>query len=326
MTHDKLNKLLLRQIKRKYGALENIPEEILPLLETVSKTYDQYERDGQLLERAMDLSSQELTEANAQLSSQTEELKRSNGDLKRFALVVSHDLKEPLRTINSFVQLLLRKDKDNLSKEGTEYANFILESVDRMAALLDGLMRYSVIGKNKVEFQAVPLNKTLESVQKNLHFKLSENQGTITYNNLPRINGNPEQIAQLFQNLIDNSLKFKNCLPPIIDIQSQPYHYNPDYYQITVIDNGIGIKEEFQDKIFEIFKRLHSTQDQYEGSGVGLAVCKRIVEQHNGKIWVNTNYKDGFSVSFTLPKADTSSSSSTNSSSNLNSSSIKNFA
>jgi len=311
MKHE-LNKLLLRQIKRKHDAVENIPEELLPLLETISKTYDQYERDGQLLERAMDLSSQELTEANARLSSQTEELKRSNGDLQRFAIVASHDLKEPLRTINSFVQLLLRKDKGNLSKEGNEYANFIIESVGRMAALLDGLMRYSVIGKNKVEFKPVPLNKILENVEKNLYFKLSENQGTIIYNNLPDINGNPEQISQLFQNLIDNSLKFKNCMPPIIDVQSQPYRHNLDYHKITITDNGIGIKEEFQDKIFEIFKRLHNTQDQYEGSGVGLAVCKRIVEQHNGKIWVNTDYTNGFSVSFTLPKVDTSASTSTN--------------
>jgi len=101
-------------------------------------------------------------------------------------------------------------------------------------------------------------------------------------------------------------------MPPIIDVQSQPYRHNLDYHKITITDNGIGIKEEFQDKIFEIFKRLHNTQDQYEGSGVGLAVCKRIVEQHNGKIWVNTDYTNGFSVSFTLPKVDTSASTSTN--------------
>ncbi len=316
MKYDKLNKLLLRQIKKKYGGVENIPEEMLPLLETISKTYDQYNRDTQLVERAMELSSQELTEANERLSTQTEELKRSNSDLQRFAVVVSHDLKEPLRTISSFVQLMLRKEQDNLSKDGIEYAGFIVESVNRMAALLDGLLRYSVIGKDKVEFKAIELNKALDNVKKNLHFKLHENQGTVVYEDLPNINGNPEQISQLFQNLIDNSLKFKNCTPPIIDIQSQPCNCNPDYHQITVTDNGIGVKEEFKDKIFEIFKRLHGTQDEYEGSGVGLAVCKRIVEQHNGRIWVNTDYTDGFSVSFTLPKAHT----------NTSASSMNNFA
>ena len=303
MKYDELNNLLRRQIKRKYGAIENIPDEMLPLLEIVSKTYDQYNRDGQLLERAMELSSQELTEANIRLSSQTEELKRSNSDLKRFAVVVSHDLKEPLRTISSFVQLMLRKEGDNLSEAGTEYAGFIVESVNRMADLLDGLMRYSVIGKEGKGFEVIKLNKVMDSVKKNLHFKISENQATLVYNNLPEINGNVGLISQLFQNLIDNSLKFKNCAPPVIDIQSEPYQADLSYHKITVTDNGIGIKEEFKDKIFDIFKRLHSAQDEYKGSGVGLAVCKRIVEQHNGKIWVNTGYTDGFSISFTLPKA-----------------------
>lgn len=305
MKYDELNKLLRRQIKRKYGTMESIPDEMLPLLETISKTYDQYDRDGQLLERAMDISSQELTETNARLSSQTEELKRSNSDLKRFAVVVSHDLKEPLRTISSFVQLMLKKEKDNLSEASGEYAGFIVESVKRMAALLDGLMRYSVIGKEDNDFEVVELNKVMDNVKKNLHFKIIENQGMVVYDNLPEINGNVGLISQLFQNLIDNSLKFKNCISPVIDIQSQPYRPDPDYHQITVADNGIGVKEEFKDKIFDIFKRLHSAQDEYEGSGVGLAVCKRIVEQHNGKIWVNTDYTDGFSLSFTLPKADT---------------------
>ena len=304
MKHNELNKLLLRQIKRKYGEVENIPDDMSSLLDTISKTYGQYERDGQLLERTMELSSQELTEANERLSSQTEELKRSNNDLQRFAVVVSHDLKEPLRTISSFVQLILKKEQSKFSDTSVEYAGFVVESVNRMAALLDGLMRYSVIGRNGVEFESIELDNVLDSVQKNLYFKLHDKQGTVVYKNLPNINGNREQICQLFQNLIDNSLKFKNCTPPVIAVHSEPYRHNPNYHQITVRDNGIGVKEEFKDKIFEIFKRLHSTEDQYEGSGVGLAVCKRIVEQHMGKIWVNTDYTGGFSVSFTLPKSD----------------------
>lgn len=303
MSDNQFNKLLTRQIKRKYGAVENIPKELEELLETVSKTYEQHYRDSRLLERAMNLSSQELTETNERLSSQTEELKRSNEDLQRFAVVVAHDLKEPLRTISSFLQLIMKREQGKFSEESLEYSQFVLDSVNRMAGLLDGLLRYSTIGKhNEVEFETVELSKTLKHVQENLLFKLNENQGKIQYNTLPTVKANPGQMTQLFQNLIDNSIKFQNGMPPVIEINHQPY--DKHYHQITVKDNGIGVEKEFADKIFLIFKRLHHAGAGYEGSGVGLSVCKKIVEHHNGKIWINTDYTDGFSVSFTLPVAE----------------------
>ncbi len=299
-TSDPLNKLLTRQIKRKYGSIENVPEEFHELLDTISKTYDQYDRDSQLLERAMNLSSQELTETNERLSSQTADLERSNKDLQQFAVVAAHDLKEPLRTITSFLQLILRKEQEKFSKESIEYAEFVIDSVNRMAALLDGLLRYSTIGKHhQVEFEAIALDHVLKNVEHNLLFKLNENQVKIHYEKLPVIKANSGQMTQLFQNLIDNSIKFQNGATPIIDISCEPYDRN--YHKITVKDNGIGVKEEFADKIFLIFKRLHHAGSGYEGSGVGLSVCKKIVEHHTGKIWVNPEYTDGFSVSFTLP-------------------------
>jgi len=303
MSERPLNKLLIRQIKRKYGAAENIPEELWELLETVSKTYDQHDRDRNLLERAMNLSSQELTEVNEQLLLQAKDMKRSNDDLKRFAVVVAHDLKEPLRTISSFLQLILRKEQDKFSQDSQEYAQFVLDSVNRMAGLLDGLLRYSTIGKHqKVEFEEVPLSKTLKHVEHNLLYKLNEHEGEVQYNELPTVKAHPGQMIQLFQNLIDNSIKFKNGAPPVVQISHQPY--DKYYHQITVQDNGIGVKEEFADKIFLIFKRLHHAGSGYEGSGVGLSVCKKIVEHHTGKIWMNTDYTGGFSVSFTLPIAE----------------------
>jgi len=297
------HKLLNRQIKKKYGSIENAPEELLQLFDTISKTYEQYDRDNQLLERTMNLSSQELTEANEQLSSQTKELERSNRDLQQFAVVAAHDLKEPLRTITSFLQLVLKNEQDKFSQDSIEYSEFIVDSVNRMAGLLDGLLRYSTIGKHhEVEFESVELNKVLKHVKQNLFFKLTEHQGKIQYDQLPIIKGNPGQMTQLFQNLVDNSIKFKNGAAPIIDISHEPY--NQYYHKITVQDNGIGVKEEFADRIFLIFKRLHHAGNGYEGSGVGLSVCKKIVEHHTGKIWVNTDYTDGFSVSFTLPLVD----------------------
>lgn len=302
-TPHQFHKLLQRQIKKKYGSIENIPEELLPLFDTISKTYKQHDRDSQLLERTMNLSSQELTETNERLSLQTQELERSNKDLQQFAVVVAHDLKEPLRTITSFLQLILRNDKDKFSQDSIEYSEFIINGVSRMADLLDGLLQYSTIGKHhEVQFEAVELNRVLKDVKQNLRFKLNEHQGKIQHGELPVIKGNLSQLTQLFQNLIDNSIKFKYIETPVISISHEPY--NRHYHKITVKDNGIGVKEEFVDKIFLIFKRLHHGGTAYKGSGVGLSVCKKIVEHHTGKIWVNTNYTDGFSVSFTLPFLD----------------------
>lgn len=297
------HKLLLRQIRRKHGDIEHIPPELLPLLETISKTYDQYDRDRNLLERSMDISSKELSEANEQLSQNTRALESSNQDLKRFAVVVAHDLKEPLRTITSFVQLIQKKEAANFSTESQEYCNFVVEGANRMAQLLDGLMKYSVINNpSEDEFKKISTQEVINNVRNNLYLKFKNNQADIiSKNELPAIKGNPSQILQLFQNLIDNSLKFKGHAPPSIAIDAVPF--NHQYHKFTIRDNGIGIKEEFKDKIFLIFKRLHHGGTSYEGTGVGLAVCKKIVEHHNGKIWVNTDYTDGFSLSFTLPKA-----------------------
>ncbi len=295
------NKLLLRQIKRKYGDLANIPPEMHELLNTISKTYDQHNRDQKLIERAMELSSQELTETNERLFHQADELERSNAELKQFAVIAAHDLKEPLRTIASFVQLIIRKEKEKLSSESEEYAGYVVQSVNRMADLLDGLLDYSVVGRQNIR-KNLCIKNIVNDVKHNLFLKLKENNASVTIlNPLPCIYGNSSMILQLFLNLIDNSIKFKKDNPPDIRISSSLY--NQHYYQFTLNDNGIGIKKEYAKKIFLIFERLHNSDSPYKGTGVGLAVCKKIVESHNGKMWVNTNYTDGFSISFTLPKA-----------------------
>lgn len=293
------NRLLLRQIQRKFGSVDELPPEMLDLIESISSSYDHFEKDRALIERSMDLSSQELIEAK-ELAGQAEELSRSNAELKQFAYVISHDLKEPLRSISSFVQLLQRKEGDKLSPESIEYIEYVVKGVHRMKRLLEDLMDYSLISERKsFEKKPLKLSKVVDSVCQNLFTTIESSNAVVSYNGLPEVVGNETQILQLFQNLIDNSIKFKSDEAPTIRIDYE--NLDEEHVKISVMDNGIGIEKQFKHKVFNLFHRLHK-QEEFRGTGLGLAICKKIVEFHGGEIWINEQYNDGLKIEFTLEK------------------------
>ncbi|MGB8492620.1 MAG: ATP-binding protein [Bacteroidales bacterium] len=226
-----------------------------------------------------------------------EDLVRSNRDLEQFAYVASHDLQEPLRMISSFTQLLSQQYKDKLDGNALEYIRYAVDGSKRMYDLINGLLAYSRIHTRGKSFQMVDLNIVFEKVMKNVELKINERNACINSENLPVVFADENQMIQLFQNLILNSMKFCEK-DPRIDISSQS---DNDRYILSFRDNGIGIEPEYSERIFQIFQRLH-TNDEYEGTGIGLAICKRIIERHGGTIWVESEHGKGSSFFFTIPK------------------------
>ena len=225
-------------------------------------------------------------------------LKLSNAELEQFAYIVSHDLQEPLRIISSFTKLLERDYKSELDDSADEYIYFIIDGVQRMQQLITDLLEYSRVKSSLAEHEHVDLEKILKKSLKNLQLSLEENNAQITYDPLPEVEVNPPMIGQVFQNLIANALKYRCNDHPKIHISCQDME---DEYVVSVKDNGIGISQENLERIFVIFQRLHS-RDEYEGTGIGLAITKKIIDQHGGRIWAESRIDVGSTFYFTLPK------------------------
>jgi len=227
-----------------------------------------------------------------------QELERSNQELEQFAYVASHDLREPLRMISSYIQLFENKYKDMLDKNGLDFIHYIVDGSKRMHELINALLEYSRVGKREKELKTVDCNEILETVKGNLEIIIEENDARIEYNNLPQVKGDHMQLVRLFQNLITNAIKFKDQDPPFITINAQERSKD---WLFSVSDNGIGIDEEHFKKVFLIFQRLH-IRNQYAGTGIGLAVCKKIIERHGGTIWVESEEQSkGSTFLFTIP-------------------------
>ncbi len=242
----------------------------------------------------------ERKEAEEKLKELVEELKRSNYELQQFTFITSHDLQEPLRSIASFSQLLEMRYKNKLDKDADEYINFVVDAAVRMKEMIQGLLDYSNVGTQKEKCESLNVEDILKQVLYNLNALIEENNVIITHDPLPVINGDSKQVVQLFHNLIENAIKFrKEDVPPKIHI-SASLDEEKDEYVFSVADNGIGLELQYSDKIFEIFKRLH-TIDEYRGTGIGLAICKRIVERHGGRIWVESELGKGATFYFTIP-------------------------
>ncbi|TFF99206.1 MAG: hypothetical protein EU541_05560 [Promethearchaeota archaeon] len=241
--------------------------------------------------------SEQISKTQSELEEALNELKRSNKDLQQFAYVASHDCKEPLRAIISFSELLKEEYSNVLDEEGREYIKFIEDGAMRMRYLINDLLHFSRVKTKAKKPQLVDINNVIKDIKKNLHNAIKENNATIIYEDMPTIMVDRTHILQLFQNLISNSIKFRREKPPEIKIG---FEKKEKYWEFYVKDNGIGIEEEYFDRIFDIFQRLH-TREEYEGSGIGLAICKRIIERFGGKIWVESEVGKGSTFFFTIP-------------------------
>jgi PAS domain S-box-containing protein len=240
----------------------------------------------------------ERLKAEEAMKQYAEHLKRSNEDLERFAYVSSHDLQEPLRTIVTFTQLLERKYVGRIDPEADEYIRYIVDAGRRMQDLIHDLLEYSRITSKAQELQPVRTEEVLAQALLSLNPIIKEESATITYDLLPVVQADPQQLRQVFQNLISNALKYRReDEPPRIRISAER---TGDMWQFNIQDNGLGIEPQYFDRIFVIFQRLH-TRDQYVGTGIGLAIVKRIVERQGGRIWVESEVDQGSTFHFTIP-------------------------
>lgn len=224
------------------------------------------------------------------------ELKRSNDELQRFAYVASHDLQEPLRTVASYVQLLERRYGDRFDADGREFMAFVIDGARRMQRMVDDLLTLSRVGSHGVELVPVPADEVLDRAIDDLKLALEESGATVTRGPLPVVRGDARQLEQLFANLIGNALKFAGPSAPRIEVGARREGAE---WVISVRDHGIGIEPQYFDRIFVIFQRLHG-RDEYPGTGIGLAICKKIVERHGGRIWVDSRPGEGATFHFTL--------------------------
>jgi PAS domain S-box-containing protein len=238
-----------------------------------------------------------LARVAAELEQRAVELERSNADLAQFAYVASHDLSEPLRMVSSYVQLLERRYGDQLDTDAHEFIDFAVDGVNRMQRLIDDLLTYSRVGTSEYELEPVDLGALVQDTLKGMRATVGESGAEVLCEGLPTVVGDPGQLRQLFQNLISNAIKFVEREPPRIEVSAVRDGRD---WRFSVADNGIGIDPSHAERIFEVFKRLHG-RDAYAGSGIGLSICKRIVERHNGRIWVEPNEGGGSRFCFTIP-------------------------
>jgi PAS domain S-box-containing protein len=236
--------------------------------------------------------------AEQQLNKRAEELAASNAELEQFAYVASHDLQEPLRMVSSFLQLLEKKYAENLDETANQYIQFAVDGSNRMKSLILDLLEYSRVNTSQEQRTAVDMSTIINQVLDTYSCKIVETNASVKVSLMPVARVNKMQMSQLFQNLIGNALKYNRSAQPAIEIG---YEEHADSHQFHVKDNGIGIDPKFYERIFIIFQRLH-TKNQFSGTGIGLAICKKIVEKHEGRIWVESVPGKGSTFYFTVKK------------------------
>ena len=285
---------------------------IPPLFLTIKQAAAALQRSKEELEAQIAERTLKLRDANAHLAVElderrraeqllahyAEDLKRSNSELEEFAYVASHDLQEPLRMVASFTQLLAKRYQGKLDQDANEFIDFAVDGATRMQQLIQALLAYSRVGTRGKHLKLTDCNVVLDLARTNLFKAIEESSAEVISGPLPTVPGDEVQLVQLFQNLIANALKFRGEPPPVIQITAQE---DDGAWRFAVRDNGIGIALAHQDRIFKIFQRLHRRSD-YAGTGIGLAICKKIVERHGGRLWVESEEGRGATFFFTIPK------------------------
>jgi len=240
---------------------------------------------------------QALARAALELSRRDEELARSNVELEQFAYVASHDLQEPLRTIANYTQLLGERYRGKLDEQADKYIAYSVDSAVRMQSLIHDLLEFARVGKVEIEHSATGCGAVVDEVLKNLQAVVKESGAVVNWSSLPVVMIDRGQLLQVFQNLIANAIKFHGADTPVIQIDSEKKEHE---WVLTISDNGIGVPIESWHDIFVIFRRLH-TRTEYAGNGIGLSICKKIIERHGGRIWIEAQARPGSCFKFTLP-------------------------
>ena len=288
--------LVFRDITERCAVEEELRRHREHLTELVEERTVQLSRANELL--ALEVG--ERKRAEERLRRMLQELERSNRDLEQFAYVASHDLQEPLRMVASYVQLLARRYQGKLDKDADEFMAFAVDGALRMQLLIDDLLLYSRVSRRTEPFEPVDCGALLDRVLRYLARPIEESGGAVTREALPTVAGDPSQLGQVFQNLVVNAIKFHGDEAPRVHVSAER---KGGEWQFCVRDNGIGIEPQYLDRIFVIFQRLHP-KDKYPGTGIGLAICKKIVEHHGGRIWVESTPGKGSAFYFTVPATD----------------------
>jgi len=239
----------------------------------------------------------ERKQAQEQLFKTLDELKRSNTELEQFAYIASHDLQEPLRAVAGMVQLLQKRYQNQLDERADEYINLAMDGATRMQTLINDLLAYSRVERRGNPMQSIDANKSLASAVRNLQVSIAEQGATVTNDDLPTLEADATQLTQLFQNLIGNAIKFHGEHPTLVHVSVEKLE---NAWHFSVRDNGIGIDPQYFERVFLVFQRLH-TRREYSGTGIGLSICKKIVERHGGRIWIDSQIGQGTTFHFTIP-------------------------
>jgi signal transduction histidine kinase len=253
------------------------------------------EGDEKILLALNDITEQQALEET--LRRRAQELEQSNEDLKQFAYAASHDLQEPLRMVSSYLQLLERRYRDDLDQTAQEFIDYAVDGANRMKALINGLLQYSRVGRKEGKFGQVSLDSVLSGILEDLDRRMEELDATVEQESLPSTYGNRDQLRRLLQNLIENALTYHGEEPPSIHLSGRQADGG---VHLVVRDDGPGIPPEVQEKVFQIFKQLDPHGSGRDGSGMGLALCKKIAERHDGRIWVESEPGEGSAFHITL--------------------------